>query len=98
MTTEAPPFKLSLEVKRAARAACRGEYRTISRGRSRHSAGVTNSTPIRWIEGDSPPELRGQPYLKTGFNNGRGFSMTLYTPSTLRIVVGKNWKPTPPAP
>lgn len=70
----------------------RGQRRTISIGRSRNSAGFSNSTPIEFIDGDSPPELQGRPYLMTTFRNGP-FRKTLYTPSTLRVVVGRDWRP-----
>lgn len=81
--------------KRAYRAAIaaylRGESRSISRGRSCNSAGFTNTTPIEVVDGDSPPELVGQPYLSTTFRRGK-FTKNLYTPSTLRVVVGRDWK------
>lgn len=73
------------------RAALTGKRRRITIGHSSHSAGVGTGTPISIIAGDAPPQLLGNPYLKTGFNNGRGFSMTLYTPSTLRVIVGAEW-------
>lgn len=83
--------------KRAYRAAIaeqlRGQRRAISIGRSRNSAGFSNSTPIEFIDGDSPPELHGRPYLMTSFKNGPNFHKTLYTPSTLKVIVGRDWRP-----
>jgi hypothetical protein len=80
--------------KRAYRAAIaaylRGQSRSISIGRSYNTARFSNSTPIDVVEGDSPPELVGKPYLMTTFRRGN-FSKTLYTPSTLRVVVGRDW-------
>lgn len=70
----------------------RGQRRVISIGRSRNSAGFSSSTPIEIADGDSPPELQGRPYLMTTFRNGP-FRKTLYTPSTLRVVVGRDWRP-----
>ena len=85
MNTEIKPA-----VKKAIRAAVRGEYRTIAMGRSRHTAGAGSTTPIVVVEGNIEPTLDGLPYLKTNFSRG-GFSKTLYTPSTLKIVVGAEW-------
>ena len=82
--------------KRAFRAAIakhlRGQRRSISIGRSCNSSGFSNCTPIEIIDGGSPPELIGRPYLLTTFRRG-SFSKTLYTPSTLRVVVGRDWRP-----
>ena len=83
--------ELSEQQKRMIRAAVEGQSRSISIGRSRNTAGAGSGTPIIVIDGDSPPVLEGQPYLKTNFSNGKGFSKTLYTPSTLQITVGKEW-------
>ena len=83
-------IELNPSVKKTIRAAVRGQYRTIARGRSRHSAGAGTGTPIIIIDGDAEPALEGLPYLKTNFRR-RGFSKTLYTPSTLKIVVGAEW-------
>lgn len=66
-----------------------------SRGRTDRRTAVTASTPVVAIPGDSAPQVRGLPYWKTGFRNG-SFHKTLYTPSTLRIEVGENWKPQQP--
>lgn len=48
------------------------------------------STPIRLKDGCQPPVARGLGYWKTGFRNGN-FQKILYTPSTLRVVVGLDW-------
>ena len=83
--------------KRAYRAAIaehlRGQRRAISIGMSRNSAGFSNSTPIEVVDWDSPPELQGRPYLMTSFKNGPHFRKTLYTPSTLKVIVGRDWRP-----
>lgn len=68
-----------------------GSHATIQMGRSRNTAGFGTRTPVVVVPGDQPPRLKGQPYLKTHFSNGRGFSTTLYTPSTLFAEVGKDW-------
>ena len=79
-------------LKKAARELLFGETRSISIGRSRNSASVNWQTPVVILKGsDQPPTLKGQPYLKTQFQNG-AFHKTLYTYSTLRIVVGESWK------
>lgn len=84
--------KLDKRAYRAAIAkALQGQTRSISIGRSRNIARFSNSTPIEVVDGDSPPELVGQPYLLTNFRRG-SFRKTLYTPSTLRVVVGREWK------
>ena len=83
-------IEINPSVKKAIRAAVRGEYRTISIGRSRHTAGAGTGTPIIVVEGDAAPTLEGLPYLKTNFSKN-GFSKTLYTASTLKIVVGAEW-------
>lgn len=68
-----------------------GQKRTIQIGQSRHTAGYNSGTPVKVIPGSSqPPELVGQPYLKTTFRNGV-FRRTLYTPSTLGVIVGAQW-------
>jgi hypothetical protein len=69
-----------------------GQTRYISIGRSSNQAGFSNSTPIEIVDGDEPPELTGQPYLMTTFRRG-SFSKTLYTPSTLKVIVGRDWRP-----
>lgn len=69
-----------------------GQMKTIAIGRSKRSCGYHSNIPIETITGDSPPQLCGHPYLKTTFNNGRGFTKTLYTQSSLHVVVGSNWK------
>lgn len=76
------------------RNAVRYQTRSIRIGRSWNTSGAGAGTPIRLLrDSDAAPSLCGQPYLKTGFSNGRGFSCTLYTPSTLCITVGENWNP-----
>lgn len=72
------------------RAALAGQTRTIQIGRSRHTAGFSNSTPLAIEEGDAPPRLIGLPYLKTTFRRAN-FTKTLYTPSTLHATVGIDW-------
>ena len=72
------------------RAACQPRRKSIQIGRSSNSAGVVNA-PILFVDGVKPPTLEGLPYLKTGFRNGPRFHKILYTPSTLRIEVGKEW-------
>lgn len=79
------------QLKRDARLFLRGQERSIQIGRSRNSAGVTHHTRVEIVEGDQKPVLAGSPHLKTQFHNGN-FSKTLYTPSTLHIVVGREWK------
>jgi hypothetical protein len=69
-----------------------GQTRQIAIGRSCNSAGFSSSTPIEIIEGDASPKLVGQPCLSTTFRNG-SFTKNMYTPSTLRVVVGRDWKP-----
>jgi hypothetical protein len=70
--------------------ALRGQRVFIVIGRSRNGSGFSNSTPIQIVEGNQPPELVGRPFLLTTFRRG-SFSKTLYTPSTLRVVVGREW-------
>ncbi len=97
ITDTKQPIKMNTKVtltnqqKMAIRRAVAKQRRTISRGRSSHTARAGSSTPIDVIPGDGAPTLVGLPYLKTQFSNGRGFSKTLYTPSTLRIEVGETW-------
>lgn len=85
--------KLDVRYLRAAVAREVGNARqTISIGRSFNVAGFSSSTPIEVVDGSDPPKLEGSPYLKTNFRRG-SFSKTLYTPSTLRCVVGRDWNP-----
>lgn len=70
--------------------ALRGQSASIAIGRSRNVAAFSNSTPIEIVDGNQPPELVGRPFLLTTFRRG-SFSKTLYTPSTLRVIVGKEW-------
>jgi hypothetical protein len=72
--------------------ALRGQTRSISKGRSHNSAAFHTQTPIETVPGTQAPELLGHPYLKTQFTNGN-FSKTLYTYSTLHVVVGEDWQP-----
>ena len=67
----------------------------------RQLAGARNNTPVKIIEGESPPELKGNPshyttktgriiyhpsaYSKTGWSN------MIYHASTLRVEVGREW-------
>ena len=76
--------------RQAIRIALAGKSRSIQIGRSFNIAGFGTQTPVEVIDGDSPPVLDGQPYLKTQFRNG-AFQKTLYTHSTLRARVGKDW-------
>ena len=66
------------------------------RGRTDHPREITNATPVRITAGDAPPRVEGLPHWKTQFRSGHGFSKTFYTPSTMQIVVGENWKPEAP--
>jgi hypothetical protein len=70
--------------------ALRGQSASIAIGRSQNVAAFSNSTPIEIVDGDRPPELVGRPFLLTTFRRG-AFSKTLYTPSTLRVLVGREW-------
>ena len=65
--------------------------KSIRIGRSYNEAGVGTRTPFVVTAGTKPPTLEGRPFLKTQFRNGAGFSKTLYTASTLRVEVGKDW-------
>jgi hypothetical protein len=79
-------------IKKAARAALLGTHVSGGRGRTDKPAAVTWSTPVVVVPSSAqPPTLKGLPYWKTTMRNGT-FSRTLYTPSTMRIVVGENWK------
>ena len=62
----------------------------IAIGRSSNSAGFSANTPIVRVPGGCAPRLEGKPYLKTIYRRGN-FSRTLYTHSTLHVVVGENW-------
>jgi hypothetical protein len=77
----------------AIRKALIGQTKSIRIGRSGNVSGFSNSTPIEVIDGDASPQLTGQPYLSTSFRRG-AFFRNLYTPSTLRVIVGRNWKAT----
>jgi len=69
-----------------------GQTQSIQIGRSYNVASAGTGTPIEFVDGDSAPILKGQPFLKTTFRRGN-FSKILYTPSTLFIEVGRNWSP-----
>lgn len=60
------------------------------RGRTDRCIGSLHSTPIVEVDGAARPATAGKGYWKTGFRNG-AFNRTLYTPSTLRIEVGRDW-------
>jgi len=63
------------------------------RGRTDKRTYVCWSTYVTIVSNsDVAPNVAGLGYWKTGFNNGLGFSKTLYTPSTFHIVVGENWE------
>lgn len=83
--------KLDKKTYRAAiAAALKGQVRYIQIGRSRNFARFSNTTPIEVVDGDAAPELVGLPCLATTFRRG-GFCKTMYTPSTLHVVVGRDW-------
>lgn len=89
MTTE-----LDISLRRAARKAVLGTVVHYGRGRTDYPRRVNWSTPVVAIPGDSAPQVKGAGYWKTGFSNGT-FRKVLYTPSTLRVEVGENWRPQP---
>jgi hypothetical protein len=60
--------------------ALKGERRSISIGMSRNEAGYSSRTPVLVVGGKLPPELHGNPCLKQP-----------YKPSTLHVVVGREW-------
>ena len=84
---------MSATLKHDARKALFGQDRTRAIGRSRHTAFVNWQTRVEIVPGNQAPTLEGLPYLKTNFTGKGGFSKTLYTYSTMRIVVGEGWKP-----
>lgn len=53
--------------------------------------------PLVMVDGGDEPKLTGLPYWKTCFSR-RGFSKTLYTPSSLRLLVGRDYMPDPAQP
>lgn len=83
-------MKNELNLERAARAAVYGTRVWGGRGRTDHGVTTGWHTPVRVLEGDQAPAVRGLPYWKTQFSQGR-FSKVLYTYSTLRIEVGRDW-------
>lgn len=87
---------IELELEHAARKFCisNRQFTNAYRGRTDGPTYATWSTHVNIIEdSESAPTVKGLGYWKTGFNNGKGFSMTLYTPSSFRIEVGENWTP-----
>lgn len=83
-----------MDICKEARRAVLGQSRHGGRGRTDRRTSVTWSTPVVIIPDSSqPPSVEGLGYWKTGYDNGRGFRTTLYTPSTFRIEVGANWHP-----
>lgn len=70
---------------------CLGQTVSIAIGRNRNSAGPVGA-PVVLVDGGQQPKLVGHPYLKTQFRNG-AFTKTLYTPSSRRIEVGRDWQP-----
>jgi hypothetical protein len=45
----------------------RNSIQSIQIGRSRNFSGFGSGTPVVVVDGDAPPSLEGQPYLKTTF-------------------------------
>jgi hypothetical protein len=84
------PTKMKTTVRSLIASALSGQSVSIQIGRSRNTAGFGSGTPVEIVAGDAPPRLEGRPYLKTTFRNG-SFHKVLYTPSTLRAVVGADW-------
>ncbi len=78
-------MKLSTYIRRIAR---RNGWRP--RGRTDRGLRSLHSTPIVEVDGDACPATAGMGRWKTHIRNGR-FARTLYTPSTLRIEVGRDW-------
>ena len=64
----------------------------ISRGRYAHNSATWRNARVDVVPGAADPQLCGEPYLKTSFVRGK-FSKILYTPSTMCIEVGENWRP-----
>lgn len=84
------------DLKHAARSYCIRQrfYTNGCRGRTDRPTYACWSTPVVVLLNSSErPGLAGFGYWKTSFNNGRGFSRVLYTPSTFRVVVGEDWTP-----
>ena len=83
----------SKEFAKRARAFCRDQYVFAGRGRTDRTGRAHSTIPVEVVDGDCQPRLTGLPYWKTTVRNGPNFSRTLYTPSTLRVVVGRDWNP-----
>ncbi len=82
------------ELKHAARKQCmvEGQHTYGGRGRTDGPTYACWHTPVTIIpDSGASPIVKGLGYWKTGYGNGKGFSTTLYTPSTFHIVVGENW-------
>lgn len=67
-------------------------HHTFKRGRTDINAQLINlkSFKITVLKGNEAPFTCGFPYWKTGFTQGN-FHKTLYTPSTFKLCVGKEW-------
>lgn len=63
------------------------------RGRTDRVRTASWTTPVVFVDGVQPPTLTGEGYWKTAFRGPGGFTKVLYTYSTLRIVVGRDWRP-----
>ncbi len=85
MKTNKNEMKLSTYIRRIA---IRNGWRP--RGRTDRGLRSLHSTPIVVVDGDKHPATAGMGRWKTHIRNGR-FARTLYTPSTLRIEVGRDW-------
>lgn len=86
------PIKSMQATRKQIASVLKGQSRSIQIGRSYNTASFGSNTPIIELEGNDAPKLCGHPYLKTEFKR-KGFSKILYTPSTLHVIVGKDWKP-----
>ena len=84
------------ELEHAARKYCidHRQHTNACRGRTDGPTYASWSTHVDIIaDSGQAPEVRGLGYWKTGFNNGCGFSTTMYTPSSFHIKVGEDWTP-----
>ena len=79
-------------MKRIVRTHAEEKHGLIGGHRGRTDSGVSSlsSTPVNVEEGEHEPTAKGLGYWKTGFSN-HGFHKMLYTPSTLRVSVGREW-------
>lgn len=83
----------TLEFRRLSRSTVLGTVTHAGRGRTDYPRQVTVSTPVVVTSNSNhPPRVEGYGYWKTTIRNG-SFNKTLYTPSTLCVVVGEKWKP-----